>query len=181
MTQHSDAPELVEVPRRPVSAEAFKDAFRRQPGGVAVITADAGEGPAALTVTSVASVSAEPPLVVFSVSELSSAGPTILGAESVVIHLIDVDALGVAKLAATHGVDRFGDPATWVRLPTGEPLYLGVRNWLRCRIVDRVVAGGSTLVVGMVLETGHPDDELTPPVVYHNRTWHALGEHSEIG
>ena len=55
-----------------------------------------------------------------------------------------------------------------------------MENWLRCRIVDRVLAGGSTLVVGMVLETGAPSPELTAPVVYHNRTWHALGEHSAI-
>lgn len=180
MTQESSQHTAIEVPRLPISPDAFKDAFRRQPGGVAVITADDGTGPAALTVTSVASVSAEPPLIVFSVSELSSAAPTILGAESLIVHLIDVESLDVAKLAATHGVDRFSDDVAWTRLPTGEPIYLGVQNWLRCRIVDRVLAGGSTLVVGMVLETGAPSPELTAPVVYHNRTWHALGEHSAI-
>ncbi|HWL60564.1 MAG TPA: flavin reductase family protein [Microbacteriaceae bacterium] len=179
MPKETLSPAAVDVPRQPISPEAFKDAFRRQPGGVAVVTADDGNGPAALTVTSVASVSAEPPLIVFSVSELSSAAPTILGAESIVVHLIDVEGLEVAKLAATHGIDRFADTAQWTRLPTGEPMYLGVGNWLRCRIVDRVLAGGSTLVVGMVLETGAPG-ELLAPVVYHDRTWHALGTHSQL-
>ena len=45
-----------------LSADEFKALFRGHPGGVAVITADAGDGPVALTATSVASVSAEPPL-----------------------------------------------------------------------------------------------------------------------
>lgn len=180
MNEETISAGAVDVPRQDISPEAFKDAFRRQPGGVAVITADDGNGPVALTVTSVASVSAEPPLLVFSVSEMSSAAPAILEAESVVVHLIDVNGLEVAKLGATHGIDRFGDLDAWTRLPTGEPLYLGVQNWLRCQIVDRVVAGGSTLVVGMVLETGAPSTDIVGPVVYHNRTWHALGEHSEV-
>lgn len=69
-----------------LSAEDFKAAFRNHPAGVAVITADPGDGPVALTATSVFSVSATPPLLVFSVSELSSAAPAIARSTSVVVH-----------------------------------------------------------------------------------------------
>ena len=41
-----------------MSADAFKAFFRGHPAGVAVITADAGDGPVTLTATSVASVMA---------------------------------------------------------------------------------------------------------------------------
>jgi len=163
-----------------VSADAFKNAFRHHPGGVAVITADDGDGPVALTLTSVASVSAEPPLLIFSVSDLSSAAEHVLAAESIVVHLVDGSGIDVARLAATHGADRFGDPASWTRLPTGEPRYLGVPNWLRCRIVDRLRAGSSTVVVALVVETGEPAAGDVAPLVYHNRTWHRLGEHSAV-
>ena len=55
-----------------LSPDEFKAAFRGHPAGVAVITADAG-GPVALTATSVSSVSADPPLLIFSISAQSSA------------------------------------------------------------------------------------------------------------
>ena len=57
---------------RGLSADAFKRAFRNHAAGVAIITADAGNGPVGLTATSVFSVSAEPALLVFSVSDDSS-------------------------------------------------------------------------------------------------------------
>src|ERR1700712_447872 len=102
-----------------LSADEFKLAFRNHPAGVAVITADAGDGPGGLPATSVFSVSAEPPLLVFSISGSSSSAPTINKADTVVVHLLGADQLAVAKLFATSGVDRFADADSWSRLPTG--------------------------------------------------------------
>jgi len=49
--------------------EHFREAFRRHPAGVAVITADPGDRPVAMTVSSLISVSAAPPIVAFSLSQ----------------------------------------------------------------------------------------------------------------
>ena len=68
-------------------AEDFKAVFRGHPGGVSVITADAGQGPVALTATSVASISVDPPLLVFSISALSSAAVALTRATSLVVHI----------------------------------------------------------------------------------------------
>lgn len=171
-----------------VSIDRFKDAFREHPAGVAVITADAGQGPVALTATSVASVSVAPPMLVFSVSELSSSTPTILAAETVVVHLLDAEHLNVAKLGSTSGVDRFADTSLWNRLPTGEPRFLSARCWIRGRISGRMGAGGSTIVAVEGLEMGWgetpgpvaPDGEGRRPLVYHDRSWHTLGISSQI-
>ncbi|OJX64544.1 MAG: flavin oxidoreductase [Micrococcales bacterium 73-13] len=175
-----DVDGVVDIAPTPVSAEAFKRAFRRHPGGVAVITADPGDGPVALTLTSVASISAEPPLLFFSVSDLSSAAPSVLRSDTVVVHLLDADRVDLAVLAATSGIDRFADRDAWTRLPSGEPRYLGVENWLRCRIVNRLIAGASTVMIAEVLETSTPDDEVRPPLVHHDRTWHRLSEASRM-
>ncbi|MDQ1572665.1 MAG: hypothetical protein QOH44_224, partial [Actinomycetota bacterium] len=99
-----------------LSADEFKLAFRNHPAGVAVITADAGDGPVGLTATSVFSVSAEPPLLVFSISSQSSSAPTLSRADTVVVHLLSAEQLAVAKLFATSGVDRFADTESWARL-----------------------------------------------------------------
>lgn len=167
-----------------MSAERFKALFRGHPGGVAVITAHGDEGPVALTASSVSSVSVDPPLLIFSASAISSATATIAAADSIVVHLLDADDIEVARLGATSGVDRFADTDAWTRLSTGEPVFHGVRAWARCAIVSRMDAGGSVVIaahalqinIDRQLEPGEPGNAL----VYHNRQWHRLGEHSVL-
>lgn len=165
--------------------QSFKDLFRGHPGGVAVITADAGDGPVALTATSVSSVSADPPLLTFSISALSSAFTTLQRADTVVVHLLDADDLDLARLGATSGVDRFANRAAWSRLATGEPVFAGVRAWVRCAVIGRMDAGASTVIAAHALEAaidrGGPGDDEVNALVYHNRTWHRLDEHSRLG
>jgi flavin reductase (DIM6/NTAB) family NADH-FMN oxidoreductase RutF len=167
-----------------VTPEEFKALFRGHPGGVAVITADAGNGPVSLTATSVSSVSATPPLLIFSISSQSSAAPSITAAETVVVHLLDADDLGVARLAATSGADRFDGTAPWGRLVTGEPVYHGVRAWVRCAVIDRMDAGGSTVIAAHAVQSRVERDvapgDAGDALVYHNRTWHRLGPQSRI-
>ncbi len=165
-----------------LSAADFKLAFRHHPSGVALITADAGDGPVALTATSVFSVSAEPPLLVFSISDQSSASDTINRAETLIVHLLSADQLALARLGATSGVDRFADRSIWDRLLTGEPYFPAVRTWIRGRVIDRMRAGTSTVVAVHALQSKLPtaEEEQAAPLVYHNRTWHALGDPSRL-
>lgn len=137
-----------------------------------------------MTATSVVSVSAEPPLLIFSISTLSSSSPTLTRAETVVVHLLDVNDIDVAKLGAARGTDRFAQQHRWSRLPTGEPVFGGVRVWVRCAVVDRMHAGTSTVIAAHALES-HVEraldvDEPTDALVYHNRTWHRLSEQSRV-
>lgn len=162
-----------------VTAEGFRSAFRRHPGGVALITADPGDGPVALTATSVTSISAVPPLLLFSVSDLSSSASSILQSGSIVVHLLRAAELVLARLGATSGIDRFADASLWTRLPTGEPRFF-VENWLRCRIVERITAGASTIVIAEVLETSVLAAHSAAPLVYHDREWHQLSNASRI-
>ena len=168
-----------------LSADDFKAVFRGHPGGVAVITADDGTGPVALTATSVSSVSADPPLLVFSVSAQSSSARALAAADTVVVHLLDAQDLPLARLGATSGVDRFADTDSWSRLVTGEPVYHGVRAWIRGAVVNRMDAGGSTIFAVHALQSSLSRDpavgEAGDTLVYHNRTWHRLGDHSRIG
>ncbi|MCY7325016.1 MAG: flavin reductase family protein [Microbacteriaceae bacterium] len=170
-----------------LGSEEFKAAFRTHPAGVALITADAGDGPVALTATSVFSVSAEPPLLVFSLSALSSSTPTLMRADTVVVHLLTAAQLDLALLGATSGVDRFADTSIWSRLPTDEPYFTAAPVWIRGRVVDRMEAGASTVLAVEALEARTPergspeaDAERLRPLVYHNRTWHVLSEGSKL-
>ncbi|MFC4243847.1 flavin reductase family protein [Gryllotalpicola reticulitermitis] len=167
-----------------LSPSEFKLAFRHHPAGVALITADAGDGPVAMTATSVFSVSAEPPLLVFSISDQSSASETITRAETLIVHLLSADQLDLARLGATSGIDRFADTSSWDRLITGEPYFPAVRTWIRGRVIDRMRAGSSTVVAVHALQARLPETdeaEKAAPLVYWSRTWHELTEASEIG
>ncbi|WP_457966983.1 flavin reductase family protein [Arthrobacter sp. D1-29] len=171
-----------------MTSAKFRAAFRNHPGGVSVITADAGDGPVGLTATSVISVSLEPPLVVFSVSELSSSTPTILKSDTVVIHMLSVGQLDIAKLCSTSGIDRFADTSIWSRLVTGEPFFHAAPAWIRGKIVSTMAAGGSTVIAVQALQALAPDpdtvgvidQESEQPLVYHNRTWHTLSQSSVV-
>lgn len=162
-----------------VSPDAFKTAFRNHPAGVAVITATTPDGPVALTATSVVSVSAEPPVLIFSLSALSSASAGIRAAETIVVHLLGEKNAPIAQLCARSGVDRFADSMIWSSLTTGEPLFHGIDSWLRCRIIDRMNAGGSTVVAAQAVQVSVAEPAAQDsPLVYHDRAWHRLGEHS---
>jgi flavin reductase (DIM6/NTAB) family NADH-FMN oxidoreductase RutF len=97
----------------------------------------------------------------------------------VVVHLLGAQQLDVAKLFSTSGVDRFADADSWDRLETGEPYLPASPSWLRGRIINRMEAGSSTVIAVHALES-RTSDQVESPLVYHNRTWHGIGEHSQL-
>jgi flavin reductase (DIM6/NTAB) family NADH-FMN oxidoreductase RutF len=157
-------------------AEAFKLAFRHHPAGVAVITADCGEGPVALTISSLISVSTNPPTIAFSLSEASSNARSILLAETVVVHFVRRRDMQLARLCATSGVERFGSSLNWGRLATGEPFYPEVEPWFRAVVRGRLAVPGACVVTAELLEvSGLSNESLENEVlIYSNRTWHGL-------
>lgn len=174
-----------DAPRIPatVGAERFKDAFRHHAAGVAVVSADVGDGPIALTASSVTSVSADPAVLLFSVSSTTATGRALATASSAVVHLLDVDDHALAMRCADPTVDRFADASAWERLPTGEPAFVGPRLLLRGEVRERLPFGEATvlvLAVTEVIERAAPEEPHRPALAYVHRTWHSLGPHSEI-
>ncbi|KJE25137.1 conserved protein of DIM6/NTAB family [Frankia torreyi] len=157
---------------RAVDGDLFRTVFRGHPAGVAVITTDAGVGPVGFTATSLASLSAEPPMVVFAISSSASAWPHLRTAETFVVNLLSSEQEEVARRFARSGIDRFAEPTRWTALPTGEPLLDGGRAWLRCATRPPIEAGDHFLIVGQVLEAA--TDPAAAPLIYHDRTFHAL-------
>lgn len=160
------------IPSTPVDAVLFRQVFRRHAAGVAVVTTDAGRGAAGVTVTSLASLSSEPPLLSFSISATASIWAHLRDADTAVVHLLGAGHAELARTFATSGIDRFGAPTRWHRLPTGEPVLDGAAAWLRVSIEHRHPAGGSHLVIGRVEEVGLA--EHSAPLLYHDGTYHAL-------
>jgi flavin reductase (DIM6/NTAB) family NADH-FMN oxidoreductase RutF len=160
-----------------VSPTAFKSVFRHHPAGVAVITFTHGGTPYGFTATSVISVSANPPVLTFSIDSSSSSWPALAEAETLVVNFLAAAQVEVSARFATRGIDRFAEGG-WSLLPTGEPVLDGSPSWIRGRIVQRTAIGRSFLVSVLALEaleSGHAS-----PLVYHDRTYHTVGDHTAI-
>ena len=116
----------------------FKSIFRRHPAGVAVVTLSDLGRPIGFTATSVISVSAEPPLLVFSVNSGSSSWPALARAETLAISFLAASQADVSARFATRGIDRFASGG-WTRLASrraGHPERVGLAA-RRDRATDR--------------------------------------------
>ncbi|MEV7616252.1 flavin reductase family protein [Streptomyces sp. NPDC089799] len=158
------------------SPELLRSVFRQHAAGVAVITAAHGGRPAGFTATSLNSVSAEPPLLSFSVGTGSSSWPALAASDHVGVHILGEHQREVAGLFARSGADRFGPSTAWRHGPHGVPLLDGVLAWLVCRVVARVPAGEHRVVIAEVI-AGDPLGEgrgQGRPLLYHGGRFNAL-------
>jgi flavin reductase (DIM6/NTAB) family NADH-FMN oxidoreductase RutF len=158
----------------PVTA-LFRRAFRSHPGGLAIISADVGDGPAGILSSSLASVSTDPAALSFTVSTLTASASVVRAATTFVVHMLDSADLALAKIFATPGSARFGEDMQWERLPTGEPYLVQPRTRLRCRAIGQLQVGTSLIVAGEVLD-GVIEESSALPLVYVNRAFHVFHE-----
>ena len=93
--------------------------------------------------------------------------------------MLDAENVQLAKNFATHGYPRFADKSSWEFLSSGEPLVHGVRRVLRATPLSRVEAGPALVFTARVEELIRHDLGGTP-LVYHSRSFHALGKHSNV-
>ncbi|HXH33698.1 MAG TPA: flavin reductase family protein [Plantibacter sp.] len=152
------------------TVDGFKAAFRDHPAGVALISAATDRGDVGLTASSVASVAVDPPMLSFSVTRATGSAGGLLGADTVVVHLLADHHVDVAKAFAKTGEPRFTPEQQWARLETGEPYLPTARAVLRCRIVQAIPAGSSMLVIAEVLDV-LPAGSDAPALLYQNRNF----------
>lgn len=155
------------------SPEDFKTVFRNHPAGLAVVAMSTPEGPFGFTATSVSSVSADPGVLVFSVSAGSSARSVLERVDSVAINFLADDQQAVAEAFARRGIDRFAQ-VEWQALPTGEPVLDGAAGWMCGTIDQRIPVGDSLLVTVLVSHSHHRAG--ARPLVYVDRTYHQIRE-----
>ncbi|MEZ2391768.1 flavin reductase family protein [bacterium RCC_150] len=160
-----------------LDSASFRATFRRHPAGVAVVTLFGESGPVGFTATSVISVSADPPIIAFSMIGTSSSLPALSEADTVVIHLLNSSDSALSKRFATPGIDRF-EGVDWAPLSSGEPVISSVDTWLRCSVLRRDTAGSSIIVQVQPIEGKVNGDR--SPLLYHDRRYHRLSDESAI-
>ncbi|MFJ4537409.1 flavin reductase family protein [Streptomyces tibetensis] len=154
--------------------DLLRSVFRRHAAGVAVITARGEAGPVGFTATSLASVSAEPPLLSFGVGTGASSWPAIETADHIGVHILGEHQQELAATFSRSGADRFGPPTGWREGPEGVPVLDGVLAWLVGRVAARVPAGDHRLVIAEVVD-GDPSGT-GRPLLYHQGRFQRLGD-----
>lgn len=156
----------------PVSADQLRAAFRRQAATVAVVTAAGPHGPAGFTATSVASVSAEPPLLSFNIARTSSSWPVISTAALLGIHLLAAGQEELAGRFARRGQDRFAPPTRWRSGPDGVPVLDGCLAVMVAAPIQTYEAGDHAIVVARILRVTLT--ERAGPLLHHDGRFHHL-------
>ncbi len=146
--------------------------FRRWPAGVAVVVAESGGRRAGLTVSSLVSLSLDPPLVAIALSRSASLYEVLREAEEWAASILAGDQAAVAQ----HFARNTPPIALWdgVDVRNDEPrLLAGAVAWIVAATVEEVDGGDHTLFVGEVrrlLERGPGSGSL----VYLDRRYGSL-------
>ena len=117
----------------------LRELLRRYPTGVAVLTVDAGGQRLGLTVGTLVSLSLDPPLVGFAISNKAAMHELLREAGGCAVSLLAAGqewlaqhfARGVPPIAMWHGI------ATETGA-TGAPLLVGALGWLECGLREQV-------------------------------------------
>jgi flavin reductase (DIM6/NTAB) family NADH-FMN oxidoreductase RutF len=161
-----------------VDSAAFRQAAGQFPGGIVVVTTAAGH---AMTVSAFASVSLDPPLVLFCAEKIARFHDAVSAAGSWAVSILAEDAEKTARWLATRGRPLEGQLDGVAYHPgtvTGAPLLDGALATLEC-VTDAVHdAGDHSIIVGRVAAVERPPaaDDSGPrgPLVHYAGAYRRL-------
>jgi flavin reductase (DIM6/NTAB) family NADH-FMN oxidoreductase RutF len=148
-----------------LQARSLRTLFGTYPTGVAIVTTRAPEGrPVGLTISSFASLSLEPPLVLWSLGLQSANLDVFRDCTYFAINVLDRRDEGLARQFATPSIkDKFSG-VTADEAPEGVPTIASALTTLVCAHDDSRIAGDHLLMIGRVVRTASRAGE---PLVFH--------------
>jgi flavin reductase (DIM6/NTAB) family NADH-FMN oxidoreductase RutF len=133
----------------------FRSAMRQLAGGVAIVTVGRGADLTGLTATSISSLSAEPPTVMFGLNLASSSFPVLQRYRSFGVNFLTATQKQVADRFAGRngekGASRYAE-AEWSHGVTGAPLLAGALASLDCEVEELIERHSHAIVIGRVRE-----------------------------
>jgi 4-hydroxyphenylacetate 3-hydroxylase, reductase component len=147
------------IPPAPDGTRAFRQSLGQFATGVAIITANAEGQSAGVTVNSFASVSLDPPLVLWSIAKTSQSHHVFMEAGRFVVHILAADQMGLASRFARSGPEKFAGLKSRPG-PGGAPMLDGCAAVFECATDARHNAGDHTILIGRVERYQHQDRPL---------------------
>ena len=134
----------------PVSKDEFRSAMSRFASGVTIVTTRTEDHqPSGLTVSSFASLSLEPPLVLVCIDQRASIHDLLVEGRYFAVNVLAEDQEILSRRFASRDTDRFSGTG-YAEGVTGVPILNDVLAAVECRIVHTYPGGDHTIVVGEV-------------------------------
>jgi flavin reductase (DIM6/NTAB) family NADH-FMN oxidoreductase RutF len=142
-------------PGHDIAAADFRGAMRHLVGGVSVITVGQGQDISGMTVSSVSSLSVDPPSLIVSIGRTSSSWPLLLRDRIFGVNILNADQLDVAERftgkGGLKGRDRF-QGAAWTTAQTGVPLLVDALVAADCEVEEIIERHSHGIVIGRIRE-----------------------------
>jgi flavin reductase (DIM6/NTAB) family NADH-FMN oxidoreductase RutF len=133
----------------------FRQAMRHLVGGVSIITVGHGSDITGMTVTSVASLSVEPPALIVSINRSASSWPLMKRNGFFGVNILNADQIDIAERFAGKGgitgADRFVG-AEWITRVSGVPLLADALAAIDCEVEHIVERHSHAIVIGRPLD-----------------------------
>ncbi len=132
----------------PANQRAFRDALGRFPTGVAVITAQSEIGPLGITANSFASISLDPPLVMWAPAKFSRRYRAFAEARHFAVHVMAAEQAGLAARFSRSGTAF--DGLDWTLNAHDVPLIHGCLARFECETAATHDGGDHRIVLARV-------------------------------
>jgi len=158
--------------------QTFLDAMSRVASTVNVVTTDGPAGRAGVTVSAMASVSADTPApsLLICVNHASAAAPVILRNGVLCVNILRDDQTEISDVFAGRVQTSDGDKFSctqWVNMSTGSPRIIGPLAAFDCRMVHAERHGTHHVIFGEIEEIFLPHTDGLP-LLYGNRSYGTL-------
>src|SRR5260370_719488 len=137
-----------------IDSRAFWRAIGNRATGSTVVTARSDAGPAGFLGLSATHVCADPPLMLVSIANRTSALQTILPASQFAVNFLPREAVESADMFGGKGPQKGGERCAsgrWGTLHTGAPILLDAVGAIDCRLVETIERHGVVIAIGQVV------------------------------
>ncbi|MBJ7578075.1 flavin reductase [Devosia sp. MC532] len=153
-----------------VGEAEFRQAMATLASSVHVVTARRGDEMVGRTVTSVMSLSAQPPAILISIDIVSRLADVIAKTGGFSLALLRDDQSDIADaFAGKLAPERRFDVGRWTRWHSGHPKLLGAAMTVDCEVIGSMETGTHVLFAGALIEA--ETNTKATPLLWHNRNY----------
>ena len=144
--------------------------MRAWTSGVAVVTAAHNNEQHGMTVSSFASISLDPPLLIVALQKTTRTSEFVSQAQAFGVTILSMDQEEISERFAGRGDDSKNrlEGIETETLDTGAPFIKGGLAYFDCRLRQTLEAGTSTIFIGEVVSVRQFEGQ---PLVYHDRQY----------
>jgi flavin reductase len=145
--------EIRAVPGQLFDPARFRDAMSRVAAAVHIVTTNGPAGLAGITATSVASITDEPPMILFCINKTSPSAARMIENSVFCINTLAPSHEALADIFAGrtgHYLDERFAGGEWTKLVTGAPVLRGAAAAIDCRLVEAKSVMTHFVMIGAV-------------------------------